>query len=240
VDVVISPRRVARILAIVAVGLAIASLAGQFSKYVLGHDQLRGFVPMFDLDRENNVPTWFQVAQLLLSSFLVATIARSKRKARDRYARHWRALSIIFLYLAVDEAFVIHEKTIEPLRAALHATGVLYYTWVILGAAFVVVVGIAYLRFLAHLNGETRRQFLFAGFLYVGGALGVELVNGWYADRYGDDNFPYAILTTIEESMEMLGIVVFLYALLTYLSAAADGVRILIQREGTTSPIDRT
>lgn len=56
--VTIIPARVTRWLSLVVACLVLASLAGQFSKYVLGHDRLLGLVPLFDLDREGNVPTW--------------------------------------------------------------------------------------------------------------------------------------------------------------------------------------
>lgn len=53
--------------------------------------------------------------------------------------------------------------------------------------------------------------------MFVGGALGMEMVGGQYADSFGGGTPVYMAITSIEESLEMFGIVVFVYALLTYI-----------------------
>jgi hypothetical protein len=73
-----------------------------------------------------------------------------------------------------------------------------------------------YFKFLLHLPPQTRRIFLLAAGLYVGGALGVELIHGHYLDLYGKD-LVYALIAAVEELLEMLGIITFLYGLLSYL-----------------------
>jgi len=147
--------------------------------------------------------------------FLIASI---RKRAGDRYALHWRVLSIIFLYLSVDEAASIHELAIGPLRSALNTSGIFYFAWVIPAAALVLLFVLAYLRFLAHLPGKTRRLFLLAGIIYVSGALGMELVGGYQTDFYGRENMVYALIANTEEFFEMMGVVVFIYALLSYMS----------------------
>ena len=47
----------------------------------------------------------------------------------------------------------------------------------------------------------------------------MELIGGNYAEIYGRDNLIYIALTTIEESLEMLGVIVFIWALLEYIAA---------------------
>jgi hypothetical protein len=60
------------------------------------------------------------------------------------------------------------------------------------------------------------------------GALGMEMVDGYYASLYGDNNFVYVVLTTIEEFFEMVGIAVFIYALLSYISTHMKGFALSI------------
>jgi len=43
------------------------------------------------------------------------------------------------------------------------------------------------------------------------------MLGGYHAYLYDTNNFIYEILVTIEEFLEMLGVVVFIYALLAYL-----------------------
>lgn len=232
----ISPKKLRQILTLVVLCLTLASLAGQFSTYFLGHGTLKGFVRLFYLDYENNIPTWYSSSALLLCSLLLATIAVAKKRDGAHYVFHWTALSIIFLFLSLDEAASVHEITVRPLKAALNAGPVLYHTWVILGAAVVLIIVVMYWRFLSDLPSPTRRLFLTAGIIYVGGALGIELLGGWYAALYGDQNMTYAMIVTIEEFFEMQGIVVFIYALMSYMSLHLKEVRVRIGDEGSSLP----
>ena len=59
--------------------------------------------------------------------------------------------------------------------------------------------------------------FLLAGGLYIGGALGMEMIGGYYTDFYGKNNLTYALITCLEEVLEMTGIVVFIHGLLDYM-----------------------
>jgi hypothetical protein len=224
----ISAKKVACLLLVIVLLLTLASVAGQFSKYYLAHDVLLGFVPEFDLDRENNIPTWYSSVTLLFCAVLLGMIAVGKTRGKDAYAPHWGGLSVVFLLLSIDEASSLHERSIGPVRVALHTSGFLYYyAWVIPGALFVLILGFTYLNFLRHLPLDTRRLFVAAAILYIGGAMGVEVIGGYYASLYGPTNMTYALITTLEELLEMMGVIAFLYALMSYLRfhAADLGVR---------------
>ena len=68
-----------------------------------------------------------------------------------------------------------------------------------------------------HLPARERRWFLLSAALYVGGAVGMEMINGKFHETYGRRNVPYHLLTALEETLELAGVTVFTYALLTYL-----------------------
>lgn len=231
----ISPRRIAQILGSAVAFLFLANGLGVYSKYYLDHDWVYGLVPLFSLDGEANIPAWYASGTLLLSSLLLALIAAAERGSGNRYRRHWIGLSLIFLLMSIDEAAAIHEETIQPLREALNAGGIFYFTWVILGAAFALVVFMGYLRFLASLPRGIAGLFLAGGALYVAGALGLEMGGGQYAEVYGERNLTYAMITSFEELLEMLGILVFIYGLASYLSADVRTVRLCFNGE-TSSP----
>ena len=61
-----------------------------------------------------------------------------------------------------------------------------------------------------------------AGAIFVGGAIGVEMLGGHWFVTQGRDNVTYVALQTLEETMEMMGIVVFIYALAEYLDEHLD------------------
>ena len=73
-----------------------------------------------------------------------------------------------------------------------------------------------YLRFLFHLPAQVRYLTVAAGCTYVAGALGMEVPGAYVRGGYGSDTIAYAVLTTIEETLEMFGAVLFLYAMAVY------------------------
>ena len=224
----IHPRKVLRVLVIMALSLALVSLAGQFSKYYLGHDNIFGLVSRFDVASEANVPTWFSSSLLLVCSLLLSIIAVGKKRERDRYALHWCALAVIFLFLSMDEAASFHELLNRPLQSALHTNGVFRYAWVIPYGVAVMVFALVYLKFFLALPKQTRLLVFVAGCTYVSGALGLELVGGEIETHWGNQNMMWALETTVEEFLEMLGVAVFIYALLVYLVPGSKAVVITI------------
>jgi hypothetical protein len=97
-----------------------------------------------------------------------------------------------------------------------------------IGAA-VAFLGIAYLRFLSALPDRTRRFFLLSGIVYVAGAIGFELPEGMYRTAVGANvTVAYGFLTVFEETFEMIGIVVFIYALMDFIERRWGGVRITL------------
>ncbi len=53
--------------------------------------------------------------------------------------------------------------------------------------------------------------------MYLLGALGVESVSAWYTDNYRYGDLIYLLITTVEEVLEIAGLIGFLYTLLSYI-----------------------
>lgn len=207
-----------RILGIVAVLLVLFSIGGQYSRFFLGDDYLNGFIPLFFVDSELNIPTFFTMLLMLIITLLNGFIAAVNLKQRGEHTSKWVILSFGFLYMAYDEAFQVHEKLISPVRALMgdENLGVFYFAWVIPGIVLIFMLGLFFLRFLLHLHVKTRLRFLMAAMIYIGGAIGIELIGGAYAEIYGMSNVIYSVIVTIEESLEMAGLIIFIWALLKY------------------------
>lgn len=223
-----SPLRVLKVLGAAIVLLAGLSLAGQYSAYFMGQSQEYWFVEEFNLNAENNIPTYFSALLLLAASALLGVVALVGRRFDHPYEGHWWGLSTIFAFLSIDEIAALHGRLNTPLRTLLDADGLLYYTWVLPGMTFVLVFGIAYLRFFWHLPGRQRVLVALAGILYVGGALGLELVGGWHVSHNGYTIY-FVVLAHTEEILEMSGIAIFVYALTEHLSGLVRGVRVFFQ-----------
>ncbi len=224
----ISPNRFSQILVVVIVFLTLASAAGSFLEPISVDNYLlvelkESFIRLFNVNGEANITTWYSASALLLCSLLLGIIALCKKMNHGDYALHWGILSLIFLYLSVDEAAVIHEMAVKPLRDLFNLGGFFYYGWIIPAGIAVLIFGLAYLKFLLRLPSKTRWLFLVAGGIFVGGAIGMEAISGlldylYSQERMASDEI-VIIFETIEEFMEMLGIVVFIHALLDYTSS---------------------
>jgi hypothetical protein len=173
---------------------------------------------LFDVNKEANLPAWFSSSVLLVCSLVLWATARAKSAVRDRFARHWWVLAAAFLYLSLDELISLHEATSSMIRVRLDVSegGAFSQAWVLLAAPLVLLFALAYLRFLIQLPARVKYLTLAAGCTYVAGALGMEVPGAYVRGEYGADTFAYAVMTTVEETMEMLGAVIFLYAMAVY------------------------
>lgn len=229
------PDEATRALVVAGVGLVLLSTAGQVLKFVTGHDTAKGFIPLFHVATEGNVFTYFSALLLLLAALVLGWIGRSASLRGEPFARHWTALAVLFVLLSVDDATAVHERLIVPVRELLGVGGLLYFAWVIPGALLVLAVAGVFFGFFLRLPRDTRRHFALGAALFVGGAIGMELLGGLHYQSHGDQTITYSVLTTIEESMELAGVVVFLRGLFRHAAAHAPfaGVRI----DGEPAPV---
>ena len=103
--------------------------------------------------------------------------------------------------------------------------GFLHYAWVIPYALLVVVAVLYFFSFIWNLPSRLRNLIFLAGFVYVFGALGLEVVESYIDTNMGTDNLLYKFLVTTEEAMEMLGIAIICYALSLYLASLGAKIR---------------
>jgi hypothetical protein len=215
----ISAKKVGFWLFVVAVALNLIGFLGRAVEHFLGYRETTALVRLFHPSEEGNITAWFSAMLILLSAVLLALIAKSTARTGGAYVRHWGVLSMIFVYMSADEAARIHELTQEPLRAAYHLTGFFHYCWVIVAIPLVLLFVLAYLRFLRDLPQTTRLLFIVSGAIFVGGALGMDMLGGYFMTHPLGNFDMQPIMITIEEFMENLGIVLFIFTLLSYMKS---------------------
>ncbi|CAN5553282.1 MAG: hypothetical protein H0V47_08515 [Chloroflexia bacterium] len=219
-------------LVIVAVVLVIVSVAGQLAVRAFDWHPERDIVSFTNIDRERNIPTTFQAALMLASAVALAGIAVIKRLVSDRWTRHWAGLALVFLLLGWDEIVEVHERFIEPLRRAFDLQGFLFFGWIIPAGVAVALFALAYLRFMLALPSRTRMLLVIAAVTFVTGALVFEAIGGAYYESIDQNaDMTYVLIATVEESLEMAGLIIFLHAVLAYLSATMQGGAIRISGE---------
>lgn len=223
----IAPRKVLSLTLLIICALLFAQMVGYVFTYFLGHDYIYGLIPLFDFDNEANIPTAYSALQLFVATTILALICVSKKSLGEHYF-FWLALTLIFALLTYDELFQVHEALILPLRQKFSLSGAFYFGWVIPYGIAVLLLGIAFLRFIFSLPRETSRLFILSGATYLSGALGFEMLGGFAASRFGESSAIYALAATIEELLEMVGIALFIYSLLSYISTYMSSLRLEI------------
>jgi len=223
VAIPVSATKFAAALSLITALLVAASLGASYLSFVPieGHflrEARESIVRLLWVDGEGNIPTWYSASLLLTCSVLLAVIATAHRQHRAGNVVGWLILSLIFGFLSLDETAQLHELSIAPLQDVFHATGFLHYTWIVPAGVCVVLFVLGYLKFLMQLPRRTRRLFVLAGAIFVGGAIGVEAISGKQASLHGEQNSTYNLIITVEELFEMAGVIVFIYALLDYIS----------------------
>ncbi len=227
-EIKITPIRLSFIFGLMVAALVSAHVVTQTIRFATGDNFLLGLEPLFNIGSDGNIPTFYSAVAILFCALLLILIARASRKDRYRSIGYWYGMAGVFVFLSVDEMLMLHERAIEPLRTMFDASGLFYYAWVLPYGIGVLVFVAIYARFLFRLRRRTRVLFLTAGTIYVLGAVGVEMLSGLYFETHGGSNPVYVALQTVEETLEMSGIVLFIFALADYLDHQFDGLRFIL------------
>jgi hypothetical protein len=184
-------------------------------------------VALFDSDAEANLPTWYSSITLLACSLMTGAIALSPLGDDHRSARHWIGLSIVFFLATLDESVGLHEIGNAWLSDALDPGGLLFTPWVVPGVLFVVILAAAYRPFVADLPEPVRRLAVRGALVFVVGALGLEMIEGAIADTHGgEESFADGLVSAGQEFLEMLGVILIIEALTTYMAPRRHTVTI--------------
>jgi hypothetical protein len=167
-----------------------------------------------NMDDEISVPTWWQQSLNLAGAVVCFLVAGIRRRAGEGDVGRWRILGAIFVYLSLDEGTQLHEGLIDPMQRMFDIdSGPLLFAWVIPGMLALLAFAAFYLRFWLALPSRPRLFVGLGGAVFVGGALGIEMLGGIYrtTEEAGEG---YALFTGFEEAFEMVGASLFVYGVL--------------------------
>jgi hypothetical protein len=206
--------------------LFLAHVVTQTLRFGFGLDSLGGLTFAFSLGADGNIPTFYSSLAIMSCALLLGLIAISEQARNGNGVAYWFGLALLFAFLSVDEMLMVHERLIEPLRGQFGSSAAFHYAWVIpYGVGVVAFVG-AYARFLMQLPKCTAVLFVAAGGVFVVGALGFEMVGGILDSSVGTGTVIYVLSQTVEETLEMVGIVIFLYAITDYIERTFGGLEL--------------
>jgi hypothetical protein len=221
----ITPQQMLRALLLIFGILLLAHGVLQTLRFALNQSSVFGLADLFDFDLEYNVPTQFSGMLFFLISALMFSTAFFVRNLL-LHPFWWIAGGLASGFLGCDELMKFHEEISTPLRTALDLSGVLYFAWVIPYGIAAIVAGVIGLRLLRALPGATRNRFIVAGAVYLTGVLGVELLGGAYRSHIGKETVSalYVLITTLEESLEMVGLILLTNAILRHITDDLGGL----------------
>lgn len=216
----LSARKATGILAIIAIGLSLIHIGVTYLHLSFDNRITEVFIEKFSLEEEGNFPSFFSAVLLLVAagSFLIISQSASYLK-NNRDWKYWLGLAFIFVFLSLDEATQLHEKLdTDLIWASYDATGLLAWPWVIIYAALVTIFVVLYLRFWLRFSRPFKIYYALAAAIYVGSALGFEMLEALVYTTRGGYTMTYIILTSIEEMLEMAAITFLIYANFKYIT----------------------
>lgn len=225
----INPRRALYFQLALISALLLAHCLCLVSTHYFDRPTALGLVPLFHFNGESNVPTLYSSVALLVSSALLLLISAGHDK-RAPFYRHWLVLSLVFLFLAIDEIAQIHEQISWAVQETLNTSGFLLFAWVIPYGILAIVLAVAYARFLLWLPRYHSSLFIGSGAIFVAGAIGFEMLGAQEVDKVAKNPVIFAAFSTVEELLEMSGIALFIYALLDYIGRAHKEVSLQFGR----------
>lgn len=187
---------------------------------------LIGYIHFLDLDIEQNLPTFYSVLTIEFAALLLFIIYLYHKQNNHAFQWAWLGLAIIFAFLGLDESTKIHENVGDIIGATFDATGIFYFPWVLPYGIALIFLSIIYIPWLISLPTSTRIQFIISAIVFLAGAVGMEMLSAIHAEQTSVDSYEYIRAYTIEETLEMLGIVIFIHALIRYICKMMSTVTI--------------
>ena len=112
-----------------------------------------------------------------------------------------------------DDLFSFHER----LNSSI-AIDSFPYTWILWGIGFVILVFVMTLRLIRSFERAFRNKLLIAAFIFLIGAVIVEGISGIIREETVEqvNAISYRIVALLEESLELIGLIICIYALSWY------------------------
>ena len=235
----LSPRNAVIWLSAIAIFLLVAHLITITMPYIFEgfeHGLVRVLFSLFFIDGEGNVPAIFSTLLFLINAALFLMVWKAAGLAGDSQ-KVWLLLACEFVFLALDESISIHERLIDPLIQALGATGIFYYAWIIPYGIGVVLLAIIAIPVFWRMQKTIRFWFGLSAATYLFSAIGLEMISGKYLVMMNEKkDIVWILMITLEESLEMVGLIILVYALLLLLRNKYNGFMIFLPGTGDASP----
>lgn len=181
----------------------------------------------FNFNTKHNIPSFFNTVLLLIASVILYYIYLVQKK-RFVLQRRWFVLAILFLIMAIEENASVHIflHSLLPRHSILLQTGLSVLLWAIPFGILVTILAVYFKRLVLSLPRRIAIGFAVSAAIYITGAIILDLVGSVVAHTMGSRSLIYTAVSTLEETLEMLGIVVFIHYLFSYITSEFNTVGI--------------
>ncbi len=230
--------------------------------------EVAALTELADMDLEANLPTIYNVLLFFLGALLFLLMGRTEH-GRTRNAWTLLACVFVFLAFdegaQIHEKFMLLTwQLLDGARNADGTLGILYYAWFIPYLAAVLVLGVLLLPWFMRLDPRLRTGLLISGGIYLAGAVGMEAYSGKLAENMlafalPNEHYPwmpcflypadqcilytqpaYVLTYTLEETLEMTGLIICIGFLLDGLERRRVRLRVGFgPKEGPTRDDDQ-
>lgn len=216
---------------LITISLAVLHVALQFINLVIFNEKNGWFYELsnrWDFDDENSLPTWYSQAILLsigVSSLVASFLDTSKIKRAT-----WRLLAALGLILSIDEVSGIHELVLQAVHLSTYkesAPTLFSNAWVLLLPIILMAVGYIGYRIARVFPRSFVRLCALGAAVFLSGAVFVDIVTQSMTLSLFESQ---GLLVALEESLEIMGSTIILYAILRYIETSFTPVIIKINR----------
>lgn len=197
--------------------LFVVSLIGQLFRFFTPYREMLDFaIHEFHLDNEKNLPTFFSMGLMAISVLLMIYLGVRAIARRERFAFHWFFMAAMFTFLAVDEYKELHEQLGAIIRETVQVklTGFLSFAWYLPVIPLLLLLLLAYLPFLRDMSPKQRKRVLLGGGVFLFAAIGLESLGSKLLTDGLASYFQYVMLANVEEAVELVGLSIYIAALL--------------------------
>ena len=203
--------------------LLAAHLVMIFLWHTLGIEFALGLVPLFHFDFENNIPTLYSGALLASCAILLFVTRQFERIDKPGLHVAWLFLSVGFAFMFCDEMFRVHERLGELLSERVDGPEIFYFKWLIPYLGLIAIVAAVLSVWFFRLDRWSQIWFAICGSIYLFGAVGMEMISGVHYASLDEEREVWRTLSgdlmaTVEESLEMIGLSLFIFTLTKRLS----------------------
>jgi hypothetical protein len=228
-----------QVLVYLGIFLLLANITVQMFVYViprvllerfLFHQTINDLTIKFSLGIENNIPSGFYFALLLICAGFLFWLGASHRHQKSPWTSRWFVSGFLFLTLAMDKMTSVHPYLVKSLQKAMRIPKAWRSNWYLVFLPLVIILILWCWPLIRSFAGRFQKKIWLALALMLGGGVGIDLV--WSAMRIsaGSLNFSIELVRAAGDAIKWGGTILLSYALAELLLEQVPQTRFILTR----------